>query len=146
MSYVQALSHIGQLSRLFSREVSDPSTGDYEMHLTIICQPGLTSHLHSCHISGTATNSDIEVGKKKKEESQGTKTISVWIWNGSPESFFHPRDVDWKAIASSGGNLGIFLWGRSICPEATQSSMDASEQSKWSEYAAFEQARGPIFR
>lgn len=23
------------------------------------------------------------------------------MWNGSPESFFHPRDVDWKAIASS---------------------------------------------
>ena len=33
----------------------------------------------------------------------------MWIWNGSPESFFHPRDVDWEAIASSlGGIRGHF--------------------------------------
>jgi hypothetical protein len=132
-----------------SREVSDPSAGYYWDAFTIICHPGLTSHLHSCHISGTATNLETtEVGRKRRGIA-GNKTMSVWMWNGSPESFFHPRDVDWEAIASSGGIWGIltfFLWGRSICPEATQSSMGASERSKWSEDAAFEQARGPFFR
>jgi hypothetical protein len=36
--------------------------------------------------------------KKKKKRIAGTK---LYEWNGSPESFFHPRDVDRKAIASS---------------------------------------------
>lgn len=75
-----------------------------------------------------------------------------WIWNGSPESFFHPRDVDWNAIASSPrgdfgdfGGFGIFYGEDRSIPELLKGSMGASERSKWSEDSAFEQAGGPFF-
>lgn len=39
-------------------------------------------------------------GKKERDSREQNYKVR-WIWNGSPESFFHPRDVDWDAIASS---------------------------------------------
>jgi hypothetical protein len=85
MPFVQALSHIGQLSRLFHVRSAIRAQEIMRMHrLTIICQPGLTSHLHSCHISGTATNLETtEVGKKRKRNRRGQNYQCV--------------DMEWKS-------------------------------------------------